>query len=113
MLHTAPGAAQSLGLEYLKAMVRDNSTPATIAEDIIVHCGKDGALAQQAILMGFKNISASFKGLLRSEIENIAKQADVNILADSIHNGGIDLADYPEPETKLLAVRSDFMGLSG
>ena len=104
---TSPGAAEILGLGYIKAMVRDIDNNSKPPKDVSIDCGNNGALAYEAILLGFASVLFSGQTKVREQLISIANKMNTRILKGALFTNTIDLADHEDIYSTLIKLTSD------
>ncbi len=106
IIRTGPSIAQNLGLEYVRAMVRDGDVNLKPPKDSCIDCGIDGALCWEAIQMGFRYVVFSGRIKLRNQLLSIAKKKNVKILPKKLPSISMDLSEYSDPKDQIVKFKS-------
>ncbi|MBR56403.1 hypothetical protein CMK19_21865 [Candidatus Poribacteria bacterium] len=90
-------------------MVRNNNNNMPPPTDTCIDCYSDGAIAWEAIGMGFKYICFSGNLRIRQQLVRIAKRKGAKILPYSLPSNSLDLEHSIDPKQDLSKFKSKFL----
>lgn len=76
----------------------DAPDAAGIDRHVIADCGRDGALAHQAFVIGFRNVAFSGPKRMKEKLQAIALQCGGTLVPATIPRDAIDLFGSTDPE---------------
>jgi len=98
-LRSAPGAANYVGLGFLKSLFEAAARSNPEAKhSVIIDCGSDAALAHRAMVMGFQRIAFSGPSAMAKKIAQIGKKCGARLAPARPPAHALDLLDSPHPE---------------
>jgi len=116
-LRSAPGATETVGLGYLAAMFRPDDEDSRakdagrgVAISCAIDCGRDPALAHQALAMGFDTVAFAGPAEVRTRLKSIAGRTGGDLVSGRTTGKVLNLNDVTDPGAVVLRLLVDKSG---